>query len=132
MKTRKRKGTLKEQQQRDKFTAMRSFLRRCWQRWPERQAAKEAAKFCYKEGMLIGNAPVKKGTKYVYKCAECIYYFVWRKKEVVIDHIVPCGTFLCDDDYKTFIPGLFCDRSNLQVLCCKCHKIKTDKEKKEK
>lgn len=120
---RKRKGTLEEQAQRDKFTAMRSFLRRCWQRWPERQAAKDAAKRPYKGE--------NKRLKWEYQCAHCKIWMPWRKKEIMVDHVIPCGSFLCAADYATFIPGLFCDRSNLQVLCKKCHDIKSYEERKK-
>lgn len=54
------------------------------------------------------------------------------QKEVVVDHIVPCGTFLGPKDFVTFVPNLFCSRDNLQILCKDCHKIKTLEERKNK
>lgn len=123
-KPRKRKGTIEEQEQRDKFTALRSFLRRCWIKWPERLAAMREHRRAY-----IGT---DKRIKWEHQCQVCYNWFVWRKKEMQIDHIVPCGTFLCDDDYKTFIPALFCDRKNLQKICKICHDKKTAEERKGK
>lgn len=117
----KKKGTIEEQEQRSKFTALRYFLRRCWVKWPERSACIQSAKRPY-----VGD---NKRQKWEYQCNICKNWYKWVKKEMVVDHIIPAGTFLCDADYKTFIPGLFCDRSNLQVLCSNCHKIKTAQER---
>ena len=122
--TRKRKGTPEEQQQRDKFTALRSFLRRCWAKYPERMAARQEAKRPYKGD--------NKRQKWEYRCAICKQWYMWKRLEMVVDHIIPCGTFLCDDDYKTFIPNLFCDRSNLQVCCRNCHTKKSNDERGSK
>lgn len=61
-----------------------------------------------------------------YKCAmcECNYPI----KEVQVDHkrpVVPPEGFKTWDDY---IDKLFCEESNLQVLCIPCHKKKTKAE----
>ena len=45
-----------------------------------------------------------------------------------MDHVVPIGT---EKTWDEFIDGLFCEGSNLQVLCVPCHKIKTLKERNE-
>lgn len=102
----------------NKFNGLRSYLRRMWLRWPERLAAKAEARREYK-------GPNKR-QKWEVQCAVCKEWF--KMADVEVDHIKPCGTFLSADDYKTFIPNLFCDRSNLQVLCKACHKIKTKQE----
>lgn len=129
---RKRKGTLEEQEQRDKFNALRSFLRRCWSKYPERLAAIIAAR--------RPNKGPNKRLKYEYQCAICKQWYQWLDKKkarkqgkigMSVDHIKPCGSFLCDDDYQTFIPNLFCDRSDLQVLCDICHDKKTAEERKK-
>lgn len=116
----KKKGTIEEQEQRAKFVALRSFLRRCWVRWPERMACIREAKRQYKGE--------NKRQKWEYRCNMCYNYFKWADG-MTVDHIIPAGTFLCNDDYKTFVPGLFCDRSNLQVLCSDCHSKKTADER---
>jgi 5-methylcytosine-specific restriction endonuclease McrA len=53
-----------------------------------------------------------------------------RVKNAVVDHIVPVidpnvGWVSWDDT----IERMFSELDNLQVLCCACHKIKTDEEK---
>ena len=53
-------------------------------------------------------------------------------KEVVVDHILPSGTFLEPKDFMTFVPNLFCSVDHLQVLCKDCHKIKTREERRVK
>jgi 5-methylcytosine-specific restriction endonuclease McrA len=51
-------------------------------------------------------------------------------KEVNVDHIVPvtCPVegFI---DWDVYIKRMFCDKSNLQVLCKKCHDNKTASER---
>lgn len=50
-----------------------------------------------------------------------------------VDHIVPLGkqpqTFL---QFGIWLVKLFCGSNNLQVLCTKCHKEKTKRERKKK
>jgi 5-methylcytosine-specific restriction endonuclease McrA len=62
-----------------------------------------------------------------YLCNECENIF--PTKEVQVDHVKPIVNpakgFISWDD---FIANLFCEKSNLQVLCLTCHKSKTDKE----
>lgn len=54
-----------------------------------------------------------------------------RQNNVYVDHITPIigrGGFTSWDD---FINGLYCEESNLQVLCLDCHSRKT-KDEREK
>jgi hypothetical protein len=66
-----------------------------------------------------------------YVCAECKHEY--PLKEVQIDHIepvvVPKEGFV---SWDKFIERLYCDKTNLQVLCKPCHKEKTANEKKER
>lgn len=53
-----------------------------------------------------------------------------REKNIHVDHILPIidpatGWVSWDDT----IERMFCERDNLQLLCSKCHKVKTDEEK---
>lgn len=62
-----------------------------------------------------------------YLCAICGDDF--PASQVQVDHIVP----VVDPekgfkDWNTFIRRLFCEASNLQVVCKPCHKKKTKKE----
>ena len=117
-----RKGTIEEQENRDRFTKLRSMLRRAWMRDTERAACIRDSRIPY-----IGD---NKRRKWSYICVNCDCYFM--QDEIVVDHIKPCGTFLCDEDFKTFVPYLFCHRSHLQILCKNCHKIKTLEERRNK
>lgn len=131
-----RKGTPEEQEQRDRFTKLRSILRRAWMRDTERAACIRESRIPY-----VGE---NKRQKWVYKCAECKQLFKDKqlvigadgkkkyKALIVVDHIIPCGTFLEPKDFITFYPALFCSRTQLQVLCKLCHNIKTAEERKSK
>lgn len=63
-----------------------------------------------------------------YKCNLCLQYVGSTK--IAVDHIVPVVSvqegFI---DFNTFIDRLFCDSSNLQVLCDTCHDKKTYSER---
>jgi 5-methylcytosine-specific restriction endonuclease McrA len=65
-----------------------------------------------------------------YECNACREEF--PAKEVQVDHrkpvVDPKKGFI---DWNTYIERMFCKKSNFQVLCKSCHKIKTDKEKKQ-
>jgi 5-methylcytosine-specific restriction endonuclease McrA len=74
----------------------------------------------------------------LYECADCkehvpptVYDEEKRKrvKNICVDHIVPTvdpevGFTTWDD----VIEGLFCEKTNLQLLCLKCHLVKTAEE----
>lgn len=66
-----------------------------------------------------------------YVCAKCEEEFT--QKDVEVDHIEPVVDpkvgFISWDEY---IKRLFCDATNLQVLCKGCHKKKSNTEKKKK
>lgn len=50
------------------------------------------------------------------------------RKEVEVDHIVPCGTLKCVEDLPGFVTRLFCEADGFQVLCkANCHSKKTRK-----
>lgn len=57
-----------------------------------------------------------------YRCADC--QAVFPRKAVQVDHIDEIGTWTSWDVY---IDRLFCDVSNLQLLCVPCHKAKTNR-----
>lgn len=63
-----------------------------------------------------------------YSCAECSKHFVTT--DVQVDHILP----VVDpqkgfETWDKFIYNMYCDSVNLQVLCKKCHLVKTKAEK---
>lgn len=63
-----------------------------------------------------------------YRCGVCQSYVGSTK--VSVDHISPVVSvsegFV---DFNTFISRLFCDASNLQVICDSCHNTKTQAER---
>jgi hypothetical protein len=63
----------------------------------------------------------------IYRCEKC------RKltDHVDIDHKEPAvDPVLGWQGYDIFIQRLFCDVSNLQGICLRCHELKSDKESK--
>ena len=88
---------------------VKASLRRTWGRSKQRQTALKNAKISYGQ----------------YKCARCNNTF--RKKDIQVDHIKPVGRFISFDKY---IERLFCDTNGLQILCFRCHKLKTASDKK--
>lgn len=99
-----------------------SALRAASRRWPPKFEVLKEAKTEKK---------VNKKTKRLaqhFLCAACQKEFT--ATNVQVDHIEPIipphtGFTTWDD----FIKRLYCEKSNLQVLCKGCHLIKTKKEK---
>jgi 5-methylcytosine-specific restriction endonuclease McrA len=67
----------------------------------------------------------------LYNCAKC--HKIFGCKEIKVDHITPVIEprfgFV---NWDTYISRLFCDASNLQILCDQCHRIKTNEEDLER
>jgi 5-methylcytosine-specific restriction endonuclease McrA len=86
-------------------------LRRATYRWPPRG---DALKCSRKE-------------KGLYECAHCKEFF--KNKEICLDHIVPVVDpktgFTTWDDY---IEKMFPEKEGFQVLCRRCHDVKTGLE----
>lgn len=65
-----------------------------------------------------------------YMCKACKQEF--PAKEVQIDHKIPViDPKVGFVDWNTYIERMFCKKSNMQVMCKPCHKMKTDKEKQK-
>lgn len=102
-----------------------SALRSASNRYPPKYECLNAAKVGKKVNKATGRLAEH------YKCAACNKHFV--AKEVQIDHIEPVVNPLTGFiDWNTFVSRMFCPITNLQVLCKGCHKVKSDKEKKER
>ena len=101
------------------YTWLRSQLRRISRRWPPIYEALANAKQPY-----IGD---NKRKKWMYKCAECGNTF--DNKDVMVDHINPCGALKEKSDIATFVLKLFCEADELQVLCKECHDVKSYAER---
>ena len=94
---------------------IRNALRNRSRFWKSIAMAKQLAKRKY-----VG--PNKK-QRFEYQCNICKNWF--SDKEVAVDHITEAGKLRCIEDLLTFVPQLFCNVDNLQVLCDVCHNIKT-------
>lgn len=102
-----------------------SALRSASNRYPPKYECLNAAKVGKKVNKATGRLAEH------YKCAACKKHFV--AKEVQVDHIEPVVSPLTGFiDWNTFVARMFCPITNLQVLCRGCHKVKSDKEKKER
>src|SRR6056297_3398606 len=100
---------------------VRSGLRRTFRFWKPMLEAKNKAKRKYKGK--------NKRQKWEYQCNKCKKWF--KGVEVQIDHISPVGSLTCKEDLASFIERLTPEKG-FQVLCKECHKIKTNKERKNK
>ena len=102
-----------------------SALRGAFRRWPPKFEVLKAAQMKRKVNKATGKLAMH------YKCAKCKKGHVLT--QVQVDHIEPvvCTTagFI---SWDVFINRLYCEASNLQVLCKSCHKIKSSAEKEER
>lgn len=98
-----------------------STLRSGMRRWPAKWEALESA--CV--GSQVNPKSGRKAKHY--RCAGCQGTFI--TKDIETDHVTPVVDptlgFTTWDDY---IKRLFCEASNLQVLCKPCHKAKSKSE----
>jgi len=103
------------------FSRIRSGLRKSFQYWKPMLVALENASRKY-----IGE---NKRIKKEYQCASCGEWFI--RKDVQIDHIIPCGSLRNFDDIVPFIKNLTQeDPSSYAVLCRADHQNKTNVERK--
>jgi hypothetical protein len=63
-----------------------------------------------------------------YRCEKCR----GLQEKVYIDHITPCVPVTGWEGYDVFINNLFCDPSQLQAICERCHSKKTAEEGKSR
>lgn len=103
------------------WSRIRSGLRRMFRfTWKPAALALERSKRKYQ-----GPNPRQ---KFEYQCADCQNWFC--RKEVEVDHIVPCGSLNCAADLAGFLERLHAERTeDFQVLCKDCHKKKTAEER---
>lgn len=106
-------GTMSEAQY---LAWIRSALRSKWLRWPCRAEAIVAARRPYKGPNKL--------QKYECQCAMCKEWF--KQKEIEVDHYPhDAGSILSVDDIGPFVNRLYCETTNLRVLCKPCHKVYT-------
>jgi len=96
---------------------LRSGLRQMSLRWPPRKQVELAARRRY-------NGTNKRRT-WEYLCAACGSWFAG--KEIQVDHIEEIGTLKAFSDLPQFCERLFCEKSDLRVLCDNCHLLRRKK-----
>jgi len=101
-----------------------AVLRSGTRRYPPKY---EALKDAY-VGIRLNEKTNREGKHYL--CALCEGEF--PSKEVEVDHIEPVISSKGFTSWDDYIARLFCDKSNLQVVCKGCHKIKSYNEGQER
>jgi hypothetical protein len=100
-----------------------------------RSALRQASRF-WKPAMkalMLAHRPYEgenKRIKHEYQCSECLE---WKlRKDVEVNHVVPCGTLKSYDDVPGFLRNLFCENyiTGYNVLCKTCHKAVTAAQRK--
>lgn len=106
-------GTMTESQW---LAWVRSALRSKWLRWPPRAQAITAARRAYRGPNKL--------QKWEVECALCHGWF--KLKEIEVDHYPhDAGSILSFADIGPFVDRLYCEVTNLRVLCKPCHKAYT-------
>jgi 5-methylcytosine-specific restriction endonuclease McrA len=103
------------------FAFIRGALRRAAAKYPVKYQVKDAARRNKPEGKAGRH-------RFEYQCNGCKKWF--QGKEVEVDHIEPAGSLKTFSDLPAFTERLFCEADNMQVLCKKCHRKKTNEERK--
>ncbi len=102
-----------------------SVIRGGFRKWPGKYEALAAAK----TGKMVNKATGRVAEHY--KCAACLSSF--PAKDVQVDHIRPVVCLKQGFvDWDTYIKRMYVDSAGLQVLCKKCHLIKTKEERQER
>ena|ERR1700728_2386375 len=101
---------------------VRSALRRLFRfNWIPAKLALEKARRVYHGA--------NRNQKWEFQCSRCLGWMV--RKDVELDHVVPCGSLRCALDVGPFLQRLHPETPDAyQVICKKCHKVKTQEERK--
>lgn len=106
-------GTMTESQY---LAWIRSALRSKWLKWPPRAEAINAARRVYRGPNKL--------QKWEVSCAICNKWY--KLKEIEVDHYPhDAGSILTVADVGEFVNRLYCETTNLRVLCVPCHKVYT-------
>lgn len=102
------------------FGWLREKLRRASMYWKPISVVKKEAQVPY-----VGE---NKRRKFSYVCSECKELF--SDKEIVVHHIVECGSLKSFEDLPGFAERLFVEKEGLAVLCKGCHDKTHNKNQK--
>lgn len=97
------------------FKYIRGTLRMGWKRYPLKIEYRNSMTIPNFEGSGVTNPKVKK----VGQCDICKNWFAQSALES--DHIKPCGTIRDWETAGQFLHNMFCDKSNIRLLCQVCH-----------
>jgi len=103
------------------YGMLRSVLRRGFRYWKPLKAAELAARSKYQGSNKL--------RKWSYQCNTCKQLF--KRTEVQVDHIVPCGQLNALSDLPEFVRRLTAEQG-YALLCKPCHKVKTKMEAQKK
>jgi len=104
------------------LSRIRATLRRLSMQMPAIRECKLRVRRAYTLG-------INPRQRYEFECNHCHEFF--PEKQVQVDHVVPAGSLQSFDDVGPFARRLlFPDQKDLQVLCERCHGIKTQAERK--
>jgi len=102
-----------------------SLIRGGFRKYPEKYVCLAAAKVGKKINKATGRLAEH------YKCNHCNREY--PAKDVQVDHVSPVvdpkSGYI---DWNTYISRMFVSKDELQVLCSKCHNIKTKQERSER
>jgi len=102
-----------------------SAIRSGFRRYPNKYIALKNAFLKRKKNKASGRLAAH------YRCAQCKKAF--PNKDVQVDHILPVvDPVVGFVNWDTYIQRMYCAVENLQVLCKKCHAVKTKEERKKK
>ena len=71
-----------------------------------------------------------KRLRWEYVCCECGKWF--PRKEVQVEHTIPCGSLKSFDDVAKFLERMLVEKHGLSVQCKGCHQLKTNRERAER
>jgi 5-methylcytosine-specific restriction endonuclease McrA len=104
------------------FGWIRGSLRKAYTRWPPKFETIDNAKRKSKSK--------NKRLSFEFQCAECTKWY--GRRDVEVDHIIPCGSLKCWADIPLFAKNLFVSADKLRVVCKPCHLKKTAADRKAK
>ena len=104
---------------------IRSNIRLMQRKWPPLRTVLERAK--------RPSQSDNKRLKWQYQCdAETGCGGWFPRKEVQVDHTIPCGSLKSEADIGPFVMRMLVEEDGLKVLCSECHQAKTNREREER
>lgn len=86
-----------------------------------------------REALIASRIPFKgpRGQKWAYVCSDCGK--AYHRKQVHIDHIIPCGKLTSHECIGEFVRKLLPeDKAAFAVRCVTCHQAKTNAEREQR